>query len=336
MYLLIFDLVLVCEGSDIMQVFVNMLDLVQYVEGWGYYCYWLVEYYNMFGIVSVVMVVLIGYVVGGIWCICVGVGGIMLFNYLFLQVVEQFGMLVLLYLDCIDFGLGCVLGIDQLIVCVLCCYFDSVDQFLQDVCELFYYFQLVQFGQVVCVVFGVGILVLVWLFGFSLFSVCLVVVMGLLFVFVLYFVLDVMDEVLVVYCCEFCCFEYFDVFYVVLGLNVVVVDLEVEVKCLFIIQQQSFVNLCCGRLGLILLLIDDIEDFWQLYEKFGVENVLVCVVVGDLDQVCEGMVVFVVWYRLDELLFIVNIYDYVVCRCLFGLVMQVYCDGSVMLQGVFL
>lgn len=176
----------------------------------------------------------------------------------------------------------------------------------------------------VCVVFGVGFDVLVWLFGLSLFSVKLVVQFGLLFVFVLYFVLDVMDQVLVIYCCDFCFLVWLVVFYVIFVFNVVVVDSDVEVRCLFIIQQQVFVNLCCGWFGLILLLIDDIELFWIFIEWFGVEQVLVCVVVGGLVIVQCGLVEFIVWYWLDELLFIVNIFDYVVWLYLFELVVVVW------------
>lgn len=64
------------------------MDLVCCVEEWGYYCYWFVEYYNIEGVVSFVIVVLIGYIVGGIKKICVGFGGIMFLNYFLLVIVE--------------------------------------------------------------------------------------------------------------------------------------------------------------------------------------------------------------------------------------------------------
>lgn len=67
----------------------------------------------MIGIVSVVILVLIGYLVVNIIMLYLGFGGVMLFNYLLLVIVEQFGMFNIFYLGRIDLGLGCVLGSDQ-------------------------------------------------------------------------------------------------------------------------------------------------------------------------------------------------------------------------------
>ena len=111
--------------------------------------YWLAEHHNMPGIASAATAVLIGHVAGGTRRIRVGAGGIMLPNHAPLQVAEQFGTLASLYPDRIDLGLGRAPGTDQPTARALRRYFDSADQFPQDVRELLHYFEPVQPGQAV-------------------------------------------------------------------------------------------------------------------------------------------------------------------------------------------
>lgn len=126
----------------------------------------------MVGIVSVVILVLIGYFVVNIIILYFGFGGVMLFNYFLLVIVEQFGILNIFYFGWIDFGFGCVLGSDQLIMCVLCCYMSGdVDNFLCDVVELVDWFDVCDLNLYVCLVFGYGECILVWLLGLSFYSV---------------------------------------------------------------------------------------------------------------------------------------------------------------------
>ena len=95
-----------------------------------------------------------------------------------------------------------------------------------------------------------------------------------------------------------------------LALNVVASDSEAESRRLFTSQQQSFVNLRRGRPGKIPPPIDDIEAFWQPHEKSGVERALACSVLGDVEDVAQGMADFVVRHRPDELLLTANLYDH--------------------------
>lgn len=132
----ILDLAPVCEGSDTTAAFANMLELAQHADALGYRRYWLAEHHNMPGIASAATAVLIGHVAGGTKRIRVGAGGIMLPNHAPLQVAEQFGTLASLYPDRIDLGLGRAPGTDQPTARALRRYFDSADQFPQDVREL--------------------------------------------------------------------------------------------------------------------------------------------------------------------------------------------------------
>jgi len=324
MQLSILDLAPVCEGSDTTQAFANMLDLAQHAEGWGFHRYWLAEHHNMPGIASAATAVLIGHVAGGTKRIRVGAGGIMLPNHSPLQVAEQFGTLASLYPDRIDLGLGRAPGTDQPTARALRRYFDSADQFPQDVRELLHYFEPAQKGQAVRAVPGAGIPVPVWLLGSSLFSARLSAAMGLPFAFASHFAPDAMDEALAVYRREFRASQYLQAPYAVLGLNVVASDSEAEAKRLFTTQQQSFVNLRRGLPGLIPPPIEDIEAFWQPHEKAGVQNALACAVVGDVQQVQEGLAAFVARHKPDEVLVTANIYDHAARKRSFGLAMQAW------------
>ncbi len=324
MQLSILDLAPVCEGSDTTQAFANMLDLAQHAEGWGFHRYWLAEHHNMPGIASAATAVLIGHVAGGTKRIRVGAGGIMLPNHSPLQVAEQFGTLASLYPDRIDLGLGRAPGTDQPTARALRRYFDSADQFPQDVRELLHYFEPAQKDQAVRAVPGAGIPVPVWLLGSSLFSARLSAAMGLPFAFASHFAPDAMDEALAVYRREFRASQYLQAPYAVLGLNVVASDSEAEAKRLFTTQQQSFVNLRRGLPGLIPPPIDDIEAFWQPHEKTGVQNALACAVVGDVQQVQEGLAAFVARHNPDEVLVTANIYDHAARKRSFGLAMQAW------------
>ncbi len=320
----ILDLAPVCEGSTPRQAFANMLELAQHADRWGYHRYWLAEHHNMPGIASAATAVLIGHVAGATSRIRVGSGGVMLPNHSPLQVAEQFGTLASLYPDRIDLGLGRAPGTDQPTARALRRYFDSADQFPQDVAELLHYFAPVQPGQTVQAVPGGGIPVPVWLLGSSLFSARLAAQMGLPFAFASHFAPDAMDEALALYRRDFRPSEHLQQPYAILALNVVASASEAESKRLFTSQQQAFVNLRRGTPGLIPAPVDDIEAFWAPHEKAGVERALACSIVGDAEQVAEGLVAFAERHRPDEMMLAANIHDPAARLQSFDLAMQAW------------
>ncbi len=322
----ILDLAPVCEGSTPTQAFANMLELAQRADALGYHRYWLAEHHNMPGIASAATAVLIGHVAGGTSRIRVGAGGIMLPNHSPLQVAEQFGTLASLYPDRIDLGLGRAPGTDQPTARALRRYFDAADQFPQDVRELLHYFEPAQSGQAVRAVPGAGIPVPVWLLGSSLFGARLAAAMGLPYAFASHFAPDAMDEAVEAYRREFRPSSRLQKPYVILALNVVASDSLEESKRLFTSQQQSFVRLRRGLPGLIPPPVDDIEDFWEPHEKFGVERALACTVLGNREQVGQGMADFVERHRPDELLLTANVFDHAARLRSFELAMQAWRD----------
>ncbi|MEZ0469344.1 LLM class flavin-dependent oxidoreductase [Luteimonas salinilitoris] len=306
----ILDLAPVVEGSGIPTAFANALDLARHAERLGYRRYWLAEHHNMPGIASAATAVLIGHIAGGTRTIRVGAGGIMLPNHAPLQVAEQFGTLASLYPDRIDLGLGRAPGTDQATARALRRYFDSADAFPDDVAELLRYFEPALPGQPVRAVPGAGIDVPVWLLGSSLFSARLAAALGLPFAFASHFAPAAMDEALAVYRREFRPSARQAQPHAMLALNVVAAPSHAEARRLFTTQQQSFVRLRRGQPGLIPPPIDDIEAFWTPAEKAMVEQSLACAVVGDPDQVRDGIRAFVARHRPDELMLTANLFDH--------------------------
>ncbi|WP_243351606.1 LLM class flavin-dependent oxidoreductase [Stenotrophomonas acidaminiphila] len=320
----VLDLAPVCEGATPGQAFANMLDLARHAERWGYHRYWLAEHHNMPGIASAATSVLIGHVAGGTSRIRVGAGGIMLPNHSPLQVAEQFGTLASLYPGRIDLGLGRAPGTDHATARALRRYFDSADQFPQDVTELLHYFEPVQPGQAVQAVPGAGIEVPVWLLGSSLFSARLSAAMGLPFAFASHFAPDAMDEALALYRRDFRPSARLRTPWAILALNVVASESEAQSRRLFTTQQQGFVNLRRGHPGRIPPPVDDIEAFWEPHEKAGVERALACTVLGDPEQVGEGLAAFAARHRPDEMMLTANIFDHAARLRSFELAMQAW------------
>ncbi|HSX63865.1 MAG TPA: LLM class flavin-dependent oxidoreductase, partial [Pseudoxanthomonas sp.] len=224
----VLDLAPVCEGSDTTQAFVHMRELAQHAERLGYHRYWLAEHHNMPGIASAATAVLIGHVAGATSTIRVGAGGVMLPNHAPLQVAEQFGTLASLYPDRIDLGLGRAPGTDNATARALRRYFDSAEQFPQDVQELLGYFEPAKPGQLVRAVPGAGIDVPVWLLGSSLFSAQLAAALGLPFAFASHFAPDAMDQALMVYHRDFRPSQHLDNPHAMLALNVVAAETDAE------------------------------------------------------------------------------------------------------------
>ena len=319
------DLAPVTEGSTPSGAFANSLDLARHAEALGYGRFWLAEHHNMPGIASAATAVLIGHIAGGTSTIRVGAGGVMLPNHAPLQVAEQFGTLASLYPGRIDLGLGRAPGTDQATVKALRRYYAGADAFPSDVMELLRYFEPVQPGQPVQAVPGAGIDVPVWILGSSLFGAQLAAALGLPYAFASHFAPAAMTEALALYHRDFKPSKRLRAPYAMLALNVVAADSRAEAQRLFTTQQQSFVRLRRGGPpGLIPPPIDDIESFWTPQEKAMVEQALACSVVGDADDVREGIAAFAARHRPDELMLTANVFDHQARRYSFELAARAF------------
>ena len=320
------DLAPVCEGSTPSQAFANALDLARHAEALGYKRYWLAEHHNMPGIASAATSILIGHIAGGTSRIRVGAGGVMLPNHSPLQVAEQFGTLVALHPGRIDLGMGRAPGTDHATAKALRRYYDNADAFPRDVQEVLHYFEPVQPGQAVQAVPGSGQDVPVWILGSSLFGARLAAALGLPYAFASHFAPAAMDEALALYHRDFRPSARLRTPYAMLALNVFGADTRAEAKRLATTQQQSFVRLRRGELGLVPPPIDDIEAFWTPAEKSMVAEALACSVVGDAADLREGIAAFVARHRPDELMLTGNIFDHAARKHSFALASQAFID----------
>ena len=320
------DLAPVCEGSTPSQAFANALDLARHAEALGYKRYWLAEHHNMPGIASAATSILIGHIAGGTSRIRVGAGGVMLPNHSPLQVAEQFGTLAALHPGRIDLGMGRAPGTDHATAKALRRYYDNADAFPRDVQEVLHYFEPVQPGQAVQAVPGSGQDVPVWILGSSLFGARLAAALGLPYAFASHFAPAAMDEALALYHRDFRPSARLRTPYAMLALNVFGADTRAEAKRLATTQQQSFVRLRRGELGLVPPPIDDIEAFWTPAEKSMVAEALACSVVGDATDLREGIAAFVARHRPDELMLTGNIFDHAARKHSFALASQAFID----------
>jgi luciferase family oxidoreductase group 1 len=319
----ILDLAPIVEGGDAAQSFRNTVDLAQNAERLGYRRYWLAEHHNMPGIASAATSVLIGHVAGATSTIRVGAGGIMLPNHSPLQVAEQFGTLATLYPQRIDLGLGRAPGTDQPTARALRRYFDSADDYPQNVVELLAYFRPAEPGQPVQAVPGAGVDVSVWLLGSSLFSAQLAAHLGLPYAFASHFAPAAMEQALQEYRGRFRPSAQLARPCAMLGLNVVAAESDAEARRLFTSQQQMFINLRRGRPGRLPPPLDDIEDYADRAELARLGQALSCAVIGGPETVRTGIEAFVANHQADELIVTAKIFDHAARRRSFEIVAEV-------------
>ncbi|HET7268589.1 MAG TPA: LLM class flavin-dependent oxidoreductase [Oleiagrimonas sp.] len=319
----ILDLAPIVEGSNAAESFAHTVELARAADDLGYQRYWLAEHHNMPGIASAATAVLIGHVAGATRRIRVGAGGIMLPNHSPLQVAEQFGTLATLYPGRIDLGLGRAPGTDQPTARALRRYFDSADDYPQNVVELLGYLQPARPGQPVQAVPGADTDVRAWILGSSLFSAGLAAQLGLPYAFASHFAPTHLRSAIAGYRDDFRPSPGLAEPRVMLGLNVVAADTDDEARRLFTTQQQMFINLRRGQRGKVPPPIDDIESYWQPHEKAGVETALSCSVVGSPDSIRRGIEAFVAEHQPDELIITAHTHDHDARRRSFEIVADV-------------
>ncbi|MFY1825522.1 LLM class flavin-dependent oxidoreductase [Myxococcus fulvus] len=307
----VLDLSPIRQGSDAADALRSTLDLARHVERWGYQRFWLAEHHNMTGIASAATAVVIGHVAQGTSRIRVGAGGIMLPNHSPLVIAEQFGTLETLYPGRIDLGLGRAPGTDQRTASALRrSRVDTSDAFPQDVAELQAYFQDPEPQQAVRAVPGMGLKVPLWILGSSLFGAQLAAVMGLPYAFASHFAPQQLLSALRVYRANFRPSAALDKPYAMVGLNVFAADTEPEAQKLFTSLLQAFINLRRGRPGQLPPPVDSMDGRITEYELAEVESMLSCSIVGNPQQVEEGLRSFIAEVQPDELMVTSQIFDH--------------------------
>ena len=306
----VLDLAPIVEGSDASEAFRRTLDLARHAEGWGYTRFWLAEHHGMPGIASAATSVVMGHVAAGTSTIRVGAGGIMLPNHSPLVIAEQFGTLAALFPGRIDLGLGRAPGSDQATTRALRRNPAAAESFPDDVVELMSYFRPSDPSQGVIAVPGAGLEVPIWILGSSLFGAQLAAALGLPFAFASHFAPAAMEPALDIYRERFRPSAQLDRPHAMLGINVFAADTEAEARLLFTSLQQAFVNLRRGRPGPLPPPREGYGEGLSPTDRFGMEEMLSCSVVGSGDMVREGLAAFAARTGADELMMTSQIFDH--------------------------
>lgn len=299
----ILDLAPVAQGSTVADSFTASRALAQLAESLGYHRYWLAEHHNMPGIASAATSLLISHLAAATSRIRLGAGGIMLPNHSPLVIAEQFGTLATLYPERIDLGLGRAPGSDQVTARALRRnQAETEAQFPADIAQLQRYFADVQPGQQVQAVPGQGLHVPLWILGSSLYGAQLAAQLGLPYAFASHFAPGMMQQAAELYRREFKPSAQLDKPYLMLALNVFAADTTAEARRLFTSVQQQFVHLARGTPGLLAAPVDNMDAIWLPHERAYAMQALACSVVGDANEVKQGINDFIARHQPDELM----------------------------------
>ena len=310
----ILDLVPIRKDGNASQAYEFMFKQARHAEKLGYNRYWLAEHHNMSGIGSSATSVLIGQVAATTKTIRVGSGGVMLPNHAPLIIAEHFGTLETLFPGRIDLGLGRAPGTDpQTAYALRRTRQGSSEDFPQDVLELQNYFKTPEPDQAVKAVPGAGLQVPIWLLGSSLFSAQLAGMLGLPYAFASHFAPDQLIDALQVYRSHFKPSEHLQQPYAMVGINVVGAETDEEARRLFTSQQVQAVNQNRGMRSPMEPPIDDIDSYWEDWEKPAVAHRLRYAFAGSEETLHKRLTDLIAETEANELITTVRIYDRDAC-----------------------
>lgn len=305
----ILDIVPVPEGATPGEALRNSLTLAQAAERLGYERYWIAEHHNMIGAAGAATGTVIGFIAAHTSTIRVGAGGIMLPNHAPLMVAEQFGTLECLYPGRIDLGLGRAPGTDQFTARALRRDGARAQEFPQEVMELRRYFGEVIPEQVVQAVPGGGLDLPMWVLGSSELGAAAAASLGLPFAFASHFAPSALLEAIAAYRASFVASPQLSSPYVMLGVNVVVAELQREAEHLFTTIQRRFVNVVRGDPRKLPPPVDDLADYSTAKEQAQVASMLRYSFVGTPDVVRQGLDGFIDMTKADELIVSATLFD---------------------------
>jgi luciferase family oxidoreductase group 1 len=305
------DLVPIRQGGTAREALGKALDLAQHAERWGYGRYWVAEHHNIAGVASAATSVVIGHIAGGTSKIRVGAGGIMLPNHAPLLIAEQFGTLEALFPGRIDLGLGRAPGGDQMTARALRRTLPGgTDTFPQDVVELRSYFQPAKPGQLVRAIPGEGLNVPLWILGSSDFGAALAAQLGLPYAFASHFAPDALYQALDLYRANFRPSAALSRPHAMVGVNVFAADTGEEARRQFTTLQQLFLNLVRGAPREVAAPVATMEGRWNAAEKSHVDRMTRVSVIGDPDEVRDGLEALLAATGADELMLTAQMHDH--------------------------
>ncbi|MEY9877114.1 luciferase family oxidoreductase group 1 [Streptacidiphilus sp. MAP12-33] len=331
----ILDLATVGEGYTPSQALAATTTLAQQAEEWGYHRFWVAEHHGMPGVASSSPAVLLAHLGAHTRRIRLGSGGVMLPNHAPLVIAEQFGLLHALHPGRIDLGLGRAPGTDQATARALRrgAGLDAADEFPQQLSELLHFldadFPAGHLYERLKAVPGEASAPgsgrpPVWLLGSSGFSAQLAGRLGLPFAFAHHFSAANTVPALDLYRDSFRPSEVLSEPYALIGVGVVAADEEREARRLAGSGALAMLRLRSGRPGLVPTPAEAESYPYSELERDFVDAWLSNVVVGDPDQVREGLRQLRGRTGADELMVTSNIHGHEARRRSYELVAKAW------------
>ncbi|MCL1949916.1 MAG: LLM class flavin-dependent oxidoreductase [Turicibacter sp.] len=298
----VLDLVPIVEGKTARDAYLDSMELAKHVEKLGFERYWVAEHHNMPGIASAATSVVLSYIAGATEKIRVGAGGIMLPNHSPLVIAEQFGTLEAMFPGRIDLGLGRAPGSDGKTALALRRHREDFPALLT---ELQHYFE----GLApVKAVPGHGTEMPIWLLGSSDFSAQLAGRLGLPFAFATHFAPDNTLVALKKYRDSFVPSKILQEPYSMIAINVFASDDSRHAEKIATSSQQQFLSLIRNTPGKMPPPVDSMETIWNGIEKYHVLSQLSATVIGNPEEVREGIEEYLQETEVDELMIVTSCY----------------------------
>lgn len=288
----VLDLATVASGSNPARALAETTELAVEVERLGYQRLWVAEHHGMPAVASSAPAVLIAHLANATSTIRVGSGGVMLPNHSPLVVAEQFGTLEALHPGRIDLGLGRAPGTDHITARALRRTRDSgADGFPDDVVELINYLAASDGPPThPSANPGHGYLPEVWLLGSSVFSAQLAGVLGLPFSFAYHFSPGLLDAALTTYRSAFRPSFLLGEPRAMVAVSVICAPTEAEARWLAGSSALSVLQRRTGNLGLLPSPEEAAAHQFTTEERAVVEEVTQTHLIGDSEQVYDGLV----------------------------------------------
>ncbi|MCL4164518.1 UNVERIFIED_CONTAM: hypothetical protein GTU68_021714 [Idotea baltica] len=306
----ILELATVGEGSELIDVYSNSLNLAQKAEELGYSRFWLAEHHNMVSIASSATSVLMGYIAGGTQSIRVGSGGIMLPNHSPLLIAEQFGTLGALYPKRIDLGLGRAPGTDQLTAqAIRSDRMQAVYDFPEEVGKIQKYFSKENRNAKVRATVAEGVDVPLYILGSSTDSAHLAARKGLPYVFASHFAPTHLFEALNIYYNNFEPSPYLEAPYTMACINVIAADTDAEAERISTSMLRLMLGVMTGKLDYLKAPISMTPELRQISKDPAFQRMLKYAFVGSKETVSKKTESFLHETGVNEIMTVSHIYN---------------------------
>ena len=262
----ILNLVPIKKENGEKDAYLEMVDLAQAAEKWGYVRYWIAEHHNTKLFASSATQLLIEKTLANTKTIQVGSGGVMLPNHTPYIVAEQYGMLEKMYPGRVNLGLGRTPGTDaKTAMAIRKENFSHQEDFEADIEELISYFE---DTNDVHAYPAAGVNVPIYILGSSTFSAHLAARLGLPYAFASHFAPAQLVDADQIYYREFKPSRFLDKPYMIVGINAYVADTDKEAKYRATIFKQTALNIITGQdMPTLPKPVKSEDEIWNNYLK---------------------------------------------------------------------